>query len=323
MPVEPFLIVIADPSASTLKDFPGRLAGVKFVVSDDRDELRRHAPGADVVLFAHGRPGLLLDILPTARRLRWVHSLWAGVEEIAKPALVEHPALLTNGRGVFRWPLADWAMAAMLFYAFDLRRVLDQQEQAVWKIVRGTMLQGSTLGIVGYGEIGSAVAARARPFGMRIAAIRRRPDRFDGGDLVDQAYAPGALRELLAASDYVVSAMPLTTETRGMIGPGEIAAMKPNAVMINVGRGPVIDEAALVAALSSGRIRGAALDVFDVEPLPPEHPFWKMRNVLVSPHTADRVEGFLAPAFDCFLENLQRFLKGDPLLNLVDKKAGY
>src|SRR6185295_18168310 len=114
---------------------------------------------------------------------------------------------------------------------------------------------------------------------------------------------------------------PLTAETRGLIGAGEIAAMKPTAVIMNVGRGPVIDEAAMIRALQSGKIRGAALDVFDTEPLPPDHPFWKMTNVLLSPHTADRVEGFLAPALECFLDNLSRFRTGSPLLNIVEKHA--
>src|SRR5262249_27723996 len=131
------------------------------------------------------------------------------------------------------------------------------------------------------------------------------------------------LKELMAASDYVLVATPLTAETRGLIGEGEIAAMKPSAVIINIGRGPVIDEAALIRALEPGRIRGAALDVFNSEPLPAGHPFWKMSNVLLSPHTADRVEGFLVPAFECFFENLDRFRKGTSLLNVVDKQAGY
>jgi phosphoglycerate dehydrogenase-like enzyme len=128
---------------------------------------------------------------------------------------------------------------------------------------------------------------------------------------------------LIAISDYLLVVTPLTAETRGLVGEAEIAAMKPGAVLINIGRGPVIDEAALVRALQTGAIRGAALDVFTTEPLPPDHPFWGMRNVLLSPHTADRVEGFLVPAFESFLENLNLFVDGRPLLNVVDKRAGY
>jgi phosphoglycerate dehydrogenase-like enzyme len=201
--------------------------------------------------------------------------------------------------------------------------VIRQQEQGIWEPFIGTTLTGKMLGIVGYGSIGSAVADRARPFGMKIGALRRRPDLFTNDPLVDQSFGPTQLKELMAASDYVLVATPLTPETRGMIGETELAAMKPTAVIINVGRGPAIDEAALIHALESGKIRGAALDVFNKEPLPADHPFWRMKNVLLSPHTADRVEGFLEPAFECFFENLKRFRDGASLLNVVDKHAGY
>jgi len=318
-----FLLVIADPASASLAVLSRVPQEVRKVVTDDPDELKTHAPDADAILFAHGNGELLKAVLPLAVRAQWIHSLWTGVEGILTRELSEHPAPLTNGRGVFRWPLADWVIAVMLFFAFDLRRVLQQQEQGIWKPVSGRMLEGQTLGIVGYGSIGSAAAERARPFGIRIAALRRRIELFRTDSFVNQDYGPERLHDLLASSDYVLAATPLTAATRGLIGAAEMAVMKPTAVLINVGRGPVIDEQALVRALQSGAIRGAALDVFDTEPLPPDNPFWKMSNVLLSPHTADRVEGFLAPALDCFLENLERFMKGSPLLNHVDKQTGY
>jgi phosphoglycerate dehydrogenase-like enzyme len=253
----------------------------------------------------------------------WIHSLWTGVEGILGPELLEHPARLTNGRGVFSGPLADWTMAAILHFAFDLRRVIAQQGQGVWRLVHGTPLNGRTLGIVGFGAIGAAAARRAKVFQMSVATLRRRPELSTSDDLVDAVYGPDRLLDLMAASDYVLAAAPLTPATRGLIGENAIAAMKPAAVIVNVGRGAVIDEPALIQALQSRRIRGAALDVFEVEPLPAGHPFWSMSNVLLSPHTADRIEGFLDPAFDCFFENLERFRKGETLLNVVDKHAGY
>jgi phosphoglycerate dehydrogenase-like enzyme len=158
---------------------------------------------------------------------------------------------------------------------------------------------------------------------MKVAALRRRPELSAGDSLVDVSFAPSELNQLMAVSDYLLLSTPLTPETRGMIGPAQIAAMKPSAVVINIGRGPVIDEAALIEALQPGKLRGAALDVFTVEPLPAGHPFYGMENVLMSPHTADRVEGFLEPAMQCFLDNLKRFCAGEPLLNVVDKHAGY
>jgi phosphoglycerate dehydrogenase-like enzyme len=316
------LLTIADPAASFLINLPRLPENVRLMVAGDLEELKSKAPEADIILHAHLSGDLLTGILPMARA-RWIHCLWTGVDGILKPELLQHPAVLTNGRGVFRWPLADWVLASMLFFAFDFRRVIRQQEQRVWLPFVTAGLKGRTLGIVGYGAVGSAAASRVRPFGMKIAALRRRPEMFQPDAPVDHIYGPDGLNELMAASDYVLVVTPLTSETQGLIGRTEIAAMKPTAVLMNIGRGPVVDEAALIHALESGRIRGAALDVFTNEPLPADHPFWRMSNVLLSPHTADRVEGFLVPAFECFLENLDRFLNGDPLRNVVDKKAGY
>jgi phosphoglycerate dehydrogenase-like enzyme len=316
------LLVIANPASPLMASLSRLPQNIRSVVSEDPEELRQSAAEADAVLFAHGNDDLLTGVLPLVRA-RWIHCLWTGVDNILTPELCRHPATLTNGRGVFRWPLADWVIGVMLFYSFDLRRVLKQQEQGLWKPFVSSTLEGRTLGIVGYGAIGSAVASRARPFGMKIAALRRRPERFETDTLIDRSYGPGQLHDLIAASDYLLVVTPLTPETRGMIGEAELAKMKPSAVIINIGRGPVIDEAALVRALQAGAIRGAALDVFSEEPLPAEHPLWRMANVLLSPHTADRVEGFLNPAFDCFFENLRRFRNGEPLENVVDKQAGY
>jgi phosphoglycerate dehydrogenase-like enzyme len=318
------LLAIADPASPVMKSSLSRVpADVRLVVTDKPEELKTLAPEADAILYAHGQVPLLAGILPLATRVRWVHSLWTGVESILTPELLAHPAPLTNGRGVFRWPLADWVVGVMLYFAFDFGRVLKQQEEKLWKPFVSTTLEGRTLGIVGYGAIGSATAQRVRPFGVKIGALRRRPELFQDDSLIDRSYGPSQLRELMSASDYVLVVTPLTAETRGLIGEEEIAAMKPGSVLINIGRGPVVDEGALIRALQSGAIRGAALDVFDTEPLPPEHPFWEMRQLFLSPHTADRVEGFLGPAVDCFLDNLERFAKGASLINVVDKHAGY
>jgi phosphoglycerate dehydrogenase-like enzyme len=341
--------VIADPKAPFLRALSRLPKEPRVIVSASEADLVKHAPEADAILYAYHQGSLLRSILPLARRVCWIHSLWTGVEGILGSELVEHPARLTNGRGVFSGPLADWTMAAILHFAFDLRRVIAQQEQGVWRLVHGTPLNGRTLGIVGFGAIGAAAARRAKVFEMRVAALRRRPELFGkraqrnaaaaftepsedaaascalstSDDLVDAVYGPDRLLDLMAASDYVLAAAPLTPATRGLIGESAIAAMKPAGVIVNVGRGAVIDEPALIRALQSRRIRGAALDVFEVEPLPSGHPFWSMSNVLLSPHTADRIEGFLDPAFDCFFENLERFRKGETLLNVVDKHAGY
>jgi len=317
------LLVIADPNSPFFPSLAGMDPRVRVTIAHDPEAIKAAAPDADIVLYATMNARLLSAALPFAGRARWIHSLWTGVEGILGPEMLQHPAPLTNGRGVFRWPLADWVAAVMLHFALDLGRVIRQQQQGVWQPFISTSLKGRTLGIVGYGEIGSAAAARARVFGMRVAALRRRRELYEGDTLVDEFFESASLKHLLAISDYVLVALPLTSETRGMLGEAEIASMKSSSVLINVGRGPVIDEPALVRALQSGALRGAALDVFTVEPVPAGHLFWTMPNVLLSPHTADRVEGFLIPAVESFMENSKRFMAGLPLSNIVDKEAGY
>jgi phosphoglycerate dehydrogenase-like enzyme len=258
-----------------------------------------------------------------AQNARWVHSRWAGIEGLLFPALVESEAVLTNGRGSFADSLGEFVIAAVLFFAKDLRRMRRSQAQGRWDPFDPEWVRGKTLGIIGYGEIGRAAAQRARAFGMKVIGVRRRPEQSAGDALVDEVLSFERRSELMARSDYVLVATPLTAETRGIVGEREIAAMKPSAVLMNVGRGPCIDEKALLSALTSGRIRGAALDVFDQEPLPAGHPFYGLDNLLLSPHCADHVPGWLEDAMALFLDNLDRFRRNAPLLNVVDKRAGY
>jgi phosphoglycerate dehydrogenase-like enzyme len=316
------LLALADPHAPWLKLLEN-LDGVECVVTNDESRVREAAPRADLILNAMSGPRLLALAVPLAKRVLWIHSLWTGVDNVLSPEVIASPVPLTNGRGVFRVSLAEWAMGAMLYFAYDLRRMIRQQQEGRWEPFTTEELFGRTLGIVGYGEIGRAAAERARAFGMRVIALRRRPERSAGDPWLDEALPPARINDLMAASDYVLAAAPLTPETRGMIGAAQIAAMKPTGVIVNVGRGAVIDEDALVRALQGGRIRGAALDVFAVEPLPAGHPFYSLENVLLSPHTADHVRDFVHLAVECFLDNLRRFRAGQPLLNIVDKHAGY
>jgi phosphoglycerate dehydrogenase-like enzyme len=231
--------------------------------------------------------------------------------------------VLTNARGVYSAALGEFALAAILFFAKDLRRMLRSQARGEWDQFDVEMLRGRTLGIVGYGDIGRAVTARAAPFGLRVIALRRRTELSRDDPFLDGVLPPEALGELLADSDYVVVAAPLTPATRGLIGVRELAAMRPNGVIINLGRGPVIEEPALIEALEGKRIRGAALDVFEQEPLPEGHPFYHLENVLLSPHCADHTAGWLERSMLLFLENFERFRTGEPLVNVVDKRLGY
>jgi phosphoglycerate dehydrogenase-like enzyme len=316
------LLVIGDPAAGYLKPLAALPPETRIIVSRDRARLREAAPEADVILNGDFLdPTLLTETFPYATRVRWVHALMAGVDKVLSPEIVASNVPMTNGRGLFRRALAEWTVGAMVYFAYDFRRLMRNQEAGRWESFDHPTLFGRTLGIVGYGSIGQAIAKRARAFGMRIVILRRSQSAAD--PLVDQAYTPDQLNAMLAECDYVAVTTPLTAETRGMIGAAQIAAMKASAVLINVGRGAVIDEAALIAALEAGKLRGAALDVFTTEPLPAGHPFYGLENVLLSPHTADRSPESRSGAVQFFIENFERFRKGEPLKNVVDKHAGY
>jgi len=317
------LLVLADPNASWLKLLERLDTDVRVTITNEEAEVRAVAPDTDVILNGTFTPRLLSVAVPLATKAQWLHSLWTGVDNVWSAELQASPVPLTNGRGVFRVSLAEWTIGAMLHFSYQMRRMIRQQEAGVWEIFTTEELYGRTLGVVGYGEIGRAAAERARAFGMRVLALRRRPELFGDDPLVDQTFDHAHINDLMAASDYVMVAAPLTPETRGLVGAAQIAAMKPNGVIINVGRGAVIDEPALIAALENDKIRGAALDVFTVEPLPVGHAFYRLKNVLLSPHTADHVQDFVHLAVECFLDNMRLFQTKQPLQNIVDKRAGY
>ncbi|MGE5647755.1 MAG: D-2-hydroxyacid dehydrogenase [Acidobacteriota bacterium] len=317
------LLVLGDPLDPHLAML-SRLPGRPRVVTGRRPEaFTEAAPAADAMLSWFAARDLIEPVLAMSPRVRWIHSSSVGVEAVLFPALIESDITLTHARGAFSPALGEFVIAAMLHFAKDLPRMERSRREGRWDQFDVDMLEGATLGIVGYGDIGRAIAQRARAFGMRIFALRRHRERSCGDPLVDRAFAAEELREMLAACDYVAAALPLTPETRGLIGERELAVMKSSAVLVNVGRGPSIDEAALVRALERKQIRGAALDVFDQEPLPAGHPFYRLENVLLSPHTADHTAGWLERSMEVFLANFERFQEGKPLLNVVDKRLGY
>jgi phosphoglycerate dehydrogenase-like enzyme len=256
--------------------------------------------------------------------LRWVHSRSVGLERTLFPEIIGSPVVLTNGTGVFSASLGEFVLGAILYFAKDFRRMIRNQKAGKWEPFDVMAVSGQTVGIIGYGDIGRAIASRVRPLGMKVLAVKRNPSTLRGADPpVDQVYSPENRIEMISYCDYVVVSAPLTSETSGLIGEQEFAAMKPSAVVINVGRGPIIDEQALIETLSVGKIKGAALDVFDHEPLPNSHPFYKLDNVLLSPHCADHTPDWLDQAMQLFIAQYERFQKGELLLNVVDKKLGY
>ena len=308
-----------DPGLSALEPPPD---GVRFVVAWEPDAFDR-AEAPDALLDCWGGPTRLVAALRAAPDVRWIHARSAGLDGVLVPEVVSHPALLTNGRGAFSPALAEFVLAALLFFAKDLRRLVTQQAAGAWEPFDSDRLEGRTVGIVGYGDIGRAVATRLRPLGTRILALRGRPERAAADPLVEAAFPPDRLLELVARADDVVVALPLTPKTRGLVGREAIAAMKRTAVLVNVGRGPAVDERALVSALEERRIRGAALDVFETEPLSAQSPLWRLPNVLLSPHCADHVPGWVDEAMRVFLRQLDRFRRGEPLRDVIDKARGY
>ncbi len=258
-------------------------------------------------------------VLARAGRLRWVHSTAAGVDNLL-PKLWGRDVLLTNSRGIHAIPVAEHVLACLLVFARNLHVALRHQLHRRWQPEPGGELWGATVGILGLGAIGQEVARRCRAFGARVVGLRRTPSPVPE---VEEVYGPEELEAVLRASQYVVLALPLTPQTRRLIGARELGWMRPEAVLVNVGRGALVDEEALVEALRSGRIRGAALDVFETEPLPPTHPLWELPNVLVTPHVAGNSPRYMDRAIPLFCENLRRYLRGEELRNVVDPQRGY
>ncbi len=314
------VLVIGDPQEPLLQQLALR-EYAHVVIGNAAPELALAAADADVILSWWSTRELLDAVLTRATRARWVHSIATGIDRIASPTLLAHPIVLTNTRGVFSPALAEFALLGMLYFAKNVPRLERARVEKRWDPFEVETLAGKTLGLVGFGSIGRETARVAAALGMKVHVHRRHPQRAEGDPLVSAVVRDR--RELFATADHVVLAAPLTPETRGIAGAAEIACMKPSAVLINVGRGDLVDEPALVDALARKAIRGAALDVFATEPLPAEHPFFTMDNVLLSPHCADRTATWLAEALALFTENLRRFREGSTLLHVVDKERGY
>ena len=321
---EETILVLAKPTEPRLAQLAQLPPETAIAVGLSPEAFEHAAPGATVIFSWAFSRDLLRAALAMAPRVRWVHTRSAGVDNLLFPELIHSPAVMTNGSGVFSQSLGEWVLGAILYFAKGTRRLVSSQIAAKWDPFDVVEISGQTLGIVGYGDIGRAVATRGRAMGMRILGLTRRgPLLYNMDHLVDQVFAPADRIRMIAQCDYIVVAAPLTPDTRGMIGEPEFGAMKPDAVVINVGRGPVIDETALIRALSEKCIKGAALDVYDHEPLPQGHPLYRLDNVLLSPHCADHTATWQDDAMRFFLAQFERFRKGEPLLNVVDKERGY
>jgi len=302
------------------RDFP-QLAVVHL---DGYHRLTEEIPDAEVLLAWSLRP----EQFVVAKRLRWIHSPAAAVHQLMFPELVAGDVLVTNARDVHGPVVAEHALALLLALAKRLPSALRYQQARTWgqeamwqERPRPRELTDSTLVLVGMGSIGREIAARAAALGMRVLAVREHPQRESGA--VSLVFGPAELDRALAQADFVVIAAPLTPSTRGLFDAARIARMKPDAYLINVSRGPIVDEAALAQALRKRTIAGAALDVFEAEPLPQDSPLWDLDNLLITPHTAAVTEKLWERHYALIRENLRRFLAAEPLLGLVDKRKGY
>jgi phosphoglycerate dehydrogenase-like enzyme len=280
-------------------------------------------PGADGLFLWGAERAWLEDAWGHADRLRWIHSPSDGVDWFLFPELVEGPVEVTNARGVYEDAIAEWVVGALLAFA---TRILDQRDAQMrdeWLSGDTMRLTGRRLLVVGPGPIGRAVGWRAEALGMTVAAAGRseRHDELFGSVIATED--DDALTRALGEADVVLDALPFTPATERFFDAGRFAAMRPTTWFLNVGRGATVDEAALIVSLQAGGIGAAALDVFDIEPLPPESPLWTMPNVLVSPHMCGRFAGWQEATVAVFVDNAGRFARGEPLRNPVDKHAGH
>jgi phosphoglycerate dehydrogenase-like enzyme len=296
----------------------------RFIQLQNYDRVPEEVPDTDVFIGWSLRPPQFV----TAKKLRWIHSPAAAVHQLMFPELIQSNVVVTNSTGIHGPVVAEHAIMVLLALAKRLPQALQYQAKKVWsqdklwhERPRPREVADATVAVVGMGGIGREFTTRAKALGMKVLAVRENPGK--GSDGADAVYSPAEIDDVLPQADYVLLCTPVTPATTGLINAARLSKMKPDAYLINVGRGPLIDESALVQALREKRIAGAALDVFNEEPLPVDSPFWSLENLLITPHTAAVTERLWERHYRLIAENMKRFLAGDPLLNLVDTKRGY
>jgi phosphoglycerate dehydrogenase-like enzyme len=278
----------------------------------------------EVLFRGWSMEGPALDrVVGRAPKLRWIHSASVGVESILTPAIKVRGLTLTNGRRVFDRPIAEYAMTMILAVCRRLPQLLELQAERTWQPLQAAELGEVTIGLAGLGGIGREVARLAAPFGPRLVAVRRHPGAGDTPPGVEVLGGPEAMPELFAASDFVVLALPLTVETENLVDDDVLSAARPGSWLINVARGALVDERALLRALRDGPLGGAALDTFREEPLPDTSAFYRLDNCIVTAHTSWSSRAVLDRTLDVFCDNLRLYREGKPLKHGVDLEAGY
>ncbi|MAL99693.1 D-2-hydroxyacid dehydrogenase [Hydrocarboniclastica marina] len=287
----------------------------------DEASLRETLPGTQILLVTDFRTEALRAAWPSADSLQWVHATSAGVDALLIPELVDSDIPVTNAQGIFDKSIAEYVLGAILIFAKDFHGSLAYQRNHQWKHRDTERALGKRVLVVGAGSIGREIAKLTSAIGMEVYGVARRARRDDPD--FKEVFASEYLHEQLGLADYVVLSMPLTPATEGMFGPEEFAAMKPEGRFINIARGAIVQTQALVEALEKGRIAGAALDVFEQEPLPAEHRLWDFDNVIMTAHMAGDFIGWRVALIEQFMANLAHWQKGEKLFNQVDKKLGY
>jgi phosphoglycerate dehydrogenase-like enzyme len=302
------------------QDFPQ----VQVMQLPSYDRVPQEIPDTDVFIGWSLKP----EQFATARRLKWIHSPAAAVHQLMYPEMISSDVVITNAREIHGPVVAEHAIALVLALAKRLPRAMQYQakkhwaQQTLWdERPRPREVAGATVAVVGMGSIGREFTKRAKVLGMKVLAVREDPKKGLGG--ADAVYGSTQLDEVLPQADYVLLCAPVTPATTGLMDQARLARMKPEAYLLNVSRGPLIDEPALLRALQQRTIAGAALDVFVEEPLPPESPFWELDNLFITPHTAAVTERLWDRHYELIRENLERFLQRRPLLHEVNKKGGY
>ena len=309
---------------STLARWRDRFPQLEVESVEDADRLPAALADADIFVGWRIPP----EHFAAARRLRWMHCASAGIEDSLFPELVASEVILTNSTGLHAVCIPEHVLGQMLVLARNFHEAQRLQQRAEWNRYQVIAyasgireLQGSRLAILGAGPIGVNLARRAAALGMHVRVMRRDPSRSVPG--AEAVLGPERLHELLGWADFAVLAVPLTAETRGLIGAPELRAMRSDAFLINIARGEVVDEDALVRCLRAGGLAGAALDVFDQEPLPAEHPFWSLPNLVITPHVSGYTPQYFDKMLAIFEDNLARYAERRPLRNVVDKRLGY
>jgi phosphoglycerate dehydrogenase-like enzyme len=289
-----------------------------FRIADENDL----SPAADAeIAFCGTTTDRSRKLIVAAKKLRWFHTPSAGVDRFLEiPEFRERKIVLTNNSGSYDIQIAEHVLAFIFAAGKRLHLYRDQQHQSVWKDSEQHELRGETVVVFGAGSIGGEVVRLASAVGMRVIAVRRSGGAVPGAARV---VGPDALAATAAEADYLVVAAPLTPATRGAVSRAVLGRLKSTAWVINIARGPIIDEPALIEAVAAGRIGGAALDTFDAEPLPADNPLWKMPNVIITPHSSNRSPKVRERTLALFVENVRRYKAGEPLLNQVNFEAGY